>query len=146
MSWADEIIEFAKFRDLIYNAEPMEYEVYDIKSTSVLYCVPDYPSIEDYVTQWGKNRKRIKVHIIRLACLCIFENDEVDKNTLYHLDMGARLFNAMKTAYENKWKFVKIIRIGNPRDKFDVQYHVSEYKLVKQAKITDQAKKNTKSK
>ena len=49
--------------------------------------------------------------------------------------MGARLFNAMKDASIQNYKYIKILKISSLTDKFDVLYYVSEYKLIIQKRI-----------
>lgn len=123
--------EFAKFNP----ADITDSTLYD-GNTSVIYCKPKYDSIKEITNQWNKRRKQISIQIIRRASNTPFENDEIMSTNHLFLDMGARLYNAMREASSNNYKYIKILKIASPVDKFDVQYYTSEYKLFTQKKLS----------
>lgn len=142
--WNDEEfgLEFIKFELASINDKAL----YD-GTTEVLYIKPIYESIKPYTNQWNKNRKRITVYKIKLAEGTPYESDTILNHEHTVLDMGARLFNCLKIAHENKWDNIKILKISNPSNKFDVQYYASEYNLKLQKEIapkTPKTKKTTK--
>ena len=140
MSWDDDDFghEFAKFK----RANNFDYvDAYD-GNVDVLYCEVLYKTINDYTSQWNKARKKVQINYIVRADGTPYSSDFVERNGVFWLDMGARLFNCVKEAYSKKWKYIKILKISNPNDKFDVQYYGSEYKL-KVQKDLDNAIKNT---
>jgi len=132
-------VEFAIFTDAPYEEQLLYNE-----KVSVLYVRPYYESITDYINAWNKRRKRIKIDLIRLCKDTPYESDEVLEPSNTCLDMGARLFNAMKQARAKKWDYVKIIKLSG-KDKFDVTYYVEQYKLQTQKKLTDTKKTKSKS-
>jgi len=137
--WEDDSfgIEYAKF----VKADLSDTSLYD-DNVDVLYCKPDYESITSYINQWNKSRKRISIKRIKRSFNTPLDSDMILEDGNLHLDMGARLYNTMKSAYGMKWKYLKILKISNPNDKFDVHYYTSEYKLVITKKLT--AKKTKK--
>ena len=143
MSWDDDDYgnEFAKFRE----ASIMDYADAD-SNTFVLYCEILYETLKDYISRWNKKRKKVQVYNIILAFGTPYDSDTVDLNDGIYLDLGARLYKAIKQAQSEKWKYVKIIKITNPNDKFDVHYYVSEYKLKVQKAIDAPAKKKATAK
>ena len=144
MSWDDDDFgnEYAKFRF----ANPSDSVDSFDGNIHVLYCEILYDTIKDYTSNWNKARKKVQVYIINRCALTPRNRDDVEYKEGIWLDMGARLYKAVKGAYQNKWKYVKIVKISNPNDKFDVEYYVSEYKLVVQSKLDDVAKKQVRNK
>lgn len=140
MSWDDDTycVEFAKF----VPADQPDQLMYE-GNLDVLYCEVLYNTLEDYTSQWNKQRKRVQVRVIARCEYTPRKSDYVDYNGIIYLDMGARLFRAIRSAKEKKFRYVKIIKHSNPRDKFDTHYFVSEYKL-KEQKTLDTVKKPTK--
>ena len=136
-SWEDDSfgVEYAKFK----KADLDDSALYD-DNVDVLYCKPDYESIANYVNTWNKQRKRIEIKRIIRCFNTPYQSDTIEADGNLCLDMGSRLYNAMKLANGYKWKHLKILKISNPRDKFDVHYYTSEYKLQKQDKLTDKKK------
>lgn len=133
MSWDTTIYEYAKFREPHRTKQSELYQTYEMPS--LLYCQPDWDSIEEYTNDWNKQRRRIYVYEIMTVENSNRTSDKMIDIPL-HLDMGARLFNAMKLLAKKKPKFVKILKLSNPRDKFDVMYYVDEYNFKTQEKIT----------
>ena len=132
-------IEYAKFKD----ADIQDSALYD-DNLEVLYIEPLYSTIKNYTNLWNKRRKMIRVNTVELCDKTPYDSDVVVKNNNLYLDMGARLFNVVKKAKENNWKYVKILKTSNPVDVFDTHYYISEYKLKNQQKVSD--KKPTKKK
>ena len=130
--WNDEEfgLEFVKFE----RASMEDSVLYD-GNVEVLYIKPIYETIKSYINQWNKNRKRITVYRVQLAKNTPYESDTILNHEHLVLDMGARLFNCLKIANEHKWDNIKIMKISNPSNKFDVQYYLSEYKLILQKEI-----------
>ncbi len=129
-------IEYAKFKE----ADPVDSALYD-DNVDVLYCVPDYESITSYINMWNKSRKRIRIKTIIRAFGTPYDSDRIEDDGNLHLDMGARLYNSLKLAHSEKYKFLKIIKISNPNDKFDVHYYASQYNLVEQTKLVSKKSK-----
>ena len=131
--WNDEEfgLEFIKFD----RASQNDSVLYD-GNTEVLYIKPIYESITTFTNQWNKKRKRICIYRVILAENTPYESDTILNHENLVLDMGARLYNALKIAHEHNWNCIKILKVSNPNDKFDVQYYASEYKLKLQKKIT----------
>lgn len=131
--WNDEEFgkEFAKFNP----ADISDSTLYE-GNISVIYCKPDYKSIVEITNQWNKRRKQIAIYPIRRAFNTPYESDEIMNNSNLFLDMGARLYNAMKEANMKNYKYIKILKIASPVDKFDVQYYATEYKLITQKKLS----------
>lgn len=135
-------LEFIKFEQ----ASHSDTILYD-GSVGVLYIKPIYDSIKSYLNQWNKRRKRINIYRVILAEGTPYESDTILNHENLVLDMGARLFNCVRIANEHKWKCIKILKISNPTNKFDVQYYASEYILKLQKKIAPKnqsTKKTTK--
>lgn len=133
--------EYIKFE----KASISDTALYDGNS-EVLYIKPLYETIQSYTNQWNKRRKRVNAYKVVLAEGTPFESDTIQNELNLILDMGARLYNAMRICNEHKWKCVKIMKISNPNDKFDVQYYASEYQLKLQKKIPANKKSKPKSK
>lgn len=147
MSWDDDdfCVEYAKFREakLTDNIVLSDYD----DDVSVLYCEPFYKTLMDYDNRWNKRRKKLRVFPISISNGTPHKEDTIDMNENIWLDMGARLFNQMKEARKNKWKYVKILRIASRTDKFDVSFYASQYKLKVQKNIdTSKGVKNAKKK
>lgn len=138
--WQDDDFgqEYAKFSP----ADQIDSVLYD-DTVEVLYIEPNYDSIKPYINQWNKKRKKIDVGIIRRCINTPFKSDNIANESGVCLDMGARLYNAIRMIIKEKPKYLKILKISNPKDKFDVQYYASEYKLIGQQKIAPK-KKTTK--
>lgn len=134
MSWEDELFEYAKFRNPHMGKQMTLITTYE--KPELLYCEVIWNTIEVYTSQWNKPRHRVCVKEIISSENSIFDSDQVRDNAMY-LDLGARLFNELKKFAKTKPKYLKILKLSNPKDKFDVNYHASEYKLTKQEKITD---------
>ena len=136
--WMDDDFgqEFIKFQV----ADKLESELYD-NEVSVIYIKPDYNSIKSYVNQWNKNRKKIQVDTIRRCINTPYDSDEIIDGNNVFLDMGARLFNTIKSHATTGTDYLKVLKISNPNDKFDVQYYASTYKLVVQKKVATKSKK-----
>lgn len=126
MSWEDDDfgIEYAKFVKATLLDDSLCTE-----NTDVLYAEILWDTIDDYTNQWNKNRKKVRINPITLSDRTPYESDIVHVNENLWLDMGSRLFNALKVHANKKPKYVKILKDSNPRDKFDVQYNVIPYKL-----------------
>lgn len=133
-------LEFIKFELASINDKAL----YD-GITEVLYIKPIYDSIKAYTNQWNKRRKRIVVYRIILAEGTPYESDTILNHENLVLDMGARLFNCLRIANEHNWENIKILKISNPSNKFDVQYYASEYQLKLQKKTTPKKPKTTKT-
>lgn len=133
-------LEFVKF-DRATQKDAILYN----GTTEVLYIKPVYDSIKGYLNQWNKRRKRITIYRIILAENTPYESDTILNHEHLVLDMGARLFNCVRIANEHKWVNIKILKISNPSNKFDVQYYASEYllKLQKEIPVKTQSKKKT---
>ena len=144
MSWEDEDYghEFANFKEASFADNPFDYD----GQVTVLYCEILYDTLNDYINRWNKNRKKVRINNIVLAAGTPYDSDFVRSDGIIWLDMGARLFNAVKKAKDNKWSTVKILKISNPKDKFDVQYYISEYKLKEQKTLDEPVKKQVKGK
>ncbi len=140
--WDDEDfgVEYAKFTE----ADAIDSALYD-DNVDVLYFEPIYDSIKGTINQWNKKRKQLRINTITRCINTPYEIDQLSENNMLFLDMGARLYNAMKLCKKDNWMYVKMIKISSKSDKFDVQYYGSEYKLIKQKKITG-TKKVTKKK
>lgn len=139
--WNDEEfgLEFIKFEQ----ASQIDVALYT-GNVGVLYVKPIYDTIKSYTNQWNKKRKRITIYRVIRAENTPYESDTILNHENLVLDMGARLFNCIKIAHEYKWECIKILKISNPNDKFDVQYYVSDYELMLQKEIIP--KKTTKQK
>lgn len=133
MDWDEiddsEFEEIAKFEpangadSLLYN-EPV----------ASLFIEPDWKTLDRYINSWNKVRHKINCYKIVLCEGTPFDGDFVDKEIKLYLDMGKRLLKQMKIMSKKKPKFLKILRIGDttdPKRKYDIQYHVSSYKLYK---------------
>jgi hypothetical protein len=133
MSWDDDDfeIEYAKFKKADLSDDAM-----CTHNTHVLYCEVLWNTIDDYRNQWNKKRKKVRVNPIILAKNTPREDDFVDIIDNLYLDMGSRLFTAMKKVADKKPKYVKILKEIDPNDKFDVRYEVFQYKLSIQKQIT----------
>jgi len=141
MSWDDDDFgnEFAKFKRAGLFDTIDDYD----GNTDVLYCEILYSTLKDYTSQWNKNRKKVQVYTITRCDGSPLDSDVVNYVEGIWLDMGARLFRVVKACKTEKWKYVKILKISNPNDKFDVQYYASQYKLITQKTID--AKKASKT-
>lgn len=141
MSWEDVDfgVEFFKIDKVDIENQPL----YDDQVFSA-YIEPFYDTLTDYQNNWNKKRKRMRVYEIRRAFNTPYVADVVVSNDMLWLDMGARLFNAIKPFAMKKTKYLHIMKLVGKRSKFDVQYHVSEYKLQKQKKIDEPSKKTKK--
>ena len=139
MSWDDDEfgLEYAKFREANM-LDSIILSDYDGK-VSVLYCEPLYNTLDDYENRWGKKRKKLRVYPIKIANGTAYKSDQIDYNENIWLDMGSRLFNQMKEAKRNKWKYVKIMRIASLTDKFDVEFYATKYNI-KTQKTSDDPK------
>lgn len=131
--WEDEEFgtEFAKFE----SCKDGEESLYD--KPSVLYCEILYETIKDCLNQWNKKRKWVHCNRIKVYPSTMHVDDTIDRDDFEEvLDMGARLFKAVREAKRNKWKYVKILKLEDPTDKFATRYFATEHKLYKQKKIT----------
>ena len=138
MSWSDDGYddEFISFQETTYNdvIEPSP-------NKRIIYVRVFWTDIKDYVNQWNKNRKKVRVHKITRCQGTPFDSDfEVDYDLW--LDLGARLFRELKRLQGTKPrpKYIRVVKDMNPLDKFDTWYHAEPYKLQKQ-KILDDIKK-----
>jgi hypothetical protein len=130
--WEDDDFgqEFIKFR------ESNQFNcVSHSPNTTVLFIRPDYSSILPYENQWRKKRKKIRVQEIRIMAGTPNIEDQIISDGDVWLDMGARLYKAVKEAFKNKWDCIQLVKRSNPMDKFDVWYAVNEYKIQKQKTI-----------
>jgi hypothetical protein len=136
--WNDEDfgVEYAKF----FDADPIDSTLFD-DDVSVLYFEPIYSSIKPTINQWNKKRKQLRINTITRCCNTPYDSDQLSDNKMLFLDMGARLYNAMKLCKKDNWTYVKMIKISSKTNKFDVQYYPSEYKLSKQKKVPGSKKK-----
>lgn len=138
MTWDDSDfgIEYAKFEKATLLDSAMTTE-----NTYVLYCEILWDTIDDYTNQWNKKRKKVRVNPIILSDRTPYISDEVRLNENLYLDMGSRLFSCLKELAKKKPKYVKIIKEINPRNKFDVDYTATSYKLKIQKDLASNTKK-----
>lgn len=124
MSWDDDSYgqEFLKF-DEVSNLDVVEPD----RDTFVVYCQILYDTLQDITNQWNKSRKRVNVKKIQPKRGPFMECDELEINE-YVLDMGARLFRLIRGFATLKTPYLKIIMKKDPRNKFNTQYSVYEYK------------------
>lgn len=130
--WNDE--DFGKEFIIFSRADMEDTSMYD-EDVSVIYIEAFYETISDITNRWNKARKHILVNKIVRCFGTPNDSDSIQNHASLYLDMGARLYNCMKQAYENGWKYVKVLKISNSRNKFDVQYYASEYKLIVQKNL-----------
>lgn len=141
MSWDDDDFgnEYAKFVRATALDDIGQYD----GNVDVLHCEVLYNTLKDYTSQWNKKRKKAEVNPITVHFGTPYDQDIVHYDGGIWLDMGARLFKAVKKAKQENWKYIRIMKISNPNDKFDVQYYVSNYKLLVQSKIDKELPKKT---
>lgn len=136
MSWEDDAIEYAKWD----SPELSELAMYDINDDpKVLYCRIHYDTLEKRNDRWNNAKWFVSItKIIRDKARKGPKLDDYVDDKSQLLSMGVRLFNVVKKAYNLRWDYVRLFRLGV---KFNTQYFISEYKLTKQTKVTDPIKK-----
>ena len=132
MSWDD--LEEEDFYEILKLDLPIEHEEVMHEDVFTAYIEPFWKTFEAFTNLWDKKRHRIQCKKIKKYPSGMKQDDFIGE-TIYFLDMGKRLLKAMKDFGVKKIppKYVKITRIGL---KFDIQYYVKIYKLIKQTKIT----------
>jgi hypothetical protein len=131
MSWEDDDFgqEFYKIEETSAELDSL-YENAKYGAMEVFW-----KTIQDFTNAWNKKRKRVRVQKVRVCKGTPHERDEVISNDNLYLDMGARLFNAVKKLAKKHPRFIKVVKITNPANKFDVQYYAEPYKLVVKKQI-----------
>lgn len=141
-SWIKEALkdwELENFDDLEFinwNELPKEIHMSTLMSdkheANYLYIKVNWNTLNP---KWRNNYGNLQP-IVQVNKLVPF-NDTFHEFPTSYLAMGKRLFNRMRQALKSGWKYIEIVRIMNPDNKYDTQYYIREKKLTKQTKIHD---------
>ncbi len=121
-----------------YKFEKTETEFDSIyEDYAVGYLKIYWDSITEFTNQWNKRRKRVRVEEIRRAKNTPSKDDQVIPNPNLWLDMGSRLYNEVRKYASKKPRYLRILKVNNPNNKFDVVYYSKPYVATKNHKIVD---------
>lgn len=124
MDWDEDYgDEFISFKD----GTQADMTIYS-PNRKVLYLEPNWSTLTEYINQWNKTRRKMKVFEILPHFKSPLAYDEIKTLDNIWLDMGARLYKAVLPFAKKGTKYIRIIKDANPIDKFDTWYTVFIYK------------------